>query len=84
MLASVRSPEEALFALRAGADLIDAKEPSDGTLGAVGPETLRAIVAAVGRRRPVSATVAVPSSAWLSRAACVPAAISWTAARKYG
>ena len=57
MLASVRSPEEALFALRAGADLIDAKEPSDGTLGAVGPETLRAIVAAVGRRRPVSATV---------------------------
>lgn len=57
MLASVRSPEEALFALQAGADLIDAKEPLDGVLGAVPPETLRAIVAAVGRRRPVSATV---------------------------
>jgi (5-formylfuran-3-yl)methyl phosphate synthase len=57
MLASVRSPEEALFALQAGADLIDAKEPLDGILGAVPPETLRAIVAAVGRRRPVSATV---------------------------
>jgi (5-formylfuran-3-yl)methyl phosphate synthase len=57
MLASVRSPEEALFALQAGADLIDAKEPLDGILGAVHPETLRAIVAAVGRRRPVSATV---------------------------
>jgi uncharacterized protein (UPF0264 family) len=57
MLASVRSAEEALFALQAGADLIDAKEPSDGTLGAVPPETLRAIVATVGGRRPVSATV---------------------------
>ena len=57
MLASVRSAEEALFAVQAGADLIDAKEPYDGTLGAVSPETLRAIVAAVGGRRPVSATV---------------------------
>ena len=57
MLASVRSPEEALLALQAGADLIDAKEPLDGVLGAVPPDTLRAIVAAVGRRRPVSATV---------------------------
>jgi dihydroneopterin aldolase len=57
MLASVRSAEEALFALQAGADLIDAKEPYAGTLGAVSEETLRAIVAAVGGRRPVSATV---------------------------
>ena len=57
MLASVRSAEEALFALQAGADLIDAKEPSEGALGAVSPHTLRAIVAAVGGRLPVSATV---------------------------
>jgi (5-formylfuran-3-yl)methyl phosphate synthase len=57
MLASVRSAEEALFALQAGADLIDVKEPSEGTLGAVSPEILRAIVATVGGRRPVSATV---------------------------
>jgi uncharacterized protein (UPF0264 family) len=57
MLASVRSAEEALVALQAGADLIDAKEPSDGVLGAVSPATLRAIVAATGGRRPVSATV---------------------------
>ena len=57
MLASVRSAEEALFALQAGADLIDAKEPFDGVLGAVPPEVLRAIVSAVGGRRPVSATV---------------------------
>jgi uncharacterized protein (UPF0264 family) len=57
MLASVRSAEEALFAVQAGADLIDAKEPSHGALGAVLPETLRAIVDTVGGRRPVSATV---------------------------
>lgn len=56
MLASVRSAEEALFALKAGADLIDAKEPSEGALGAVSPETLREIVAAVAGRCPVSAT----------------------------
>jgi dihydroneopterin aldolase len=55
MLASVRSAEEALFALNAGADLIDAKEPSGGTLGAVSIETLREIVADVAGRRPVSA-----------------------------
>src|SRR5271169_3474641 len=57
MLASVRSAEEALFAFQAGADLIDAKDPSHGTLGSVSPDTLRAIVAAVAGRRPVSATV---------------------------
>ncbi len=57
MLASVRSAEEALVALAAGADLIDAKEPSNGALGAVSDETLHAIVAAVAGRRPVSATI---------------------------
>jgi uncharacterized protein (UPF0264 family) len=57
MLASVRTAEEAVFALQAGADLIDAKEPSRGTLGSVSPETLRAIVTAIAGRRPVSATV---------------------------
>jgi len=57
MLASVRSAEEALFAFSAGADLIDAKEPSHGALGAVAPQALREIVAVVAHRRPVSATV---------------------------
>jgi dihydroneopterin aldolase len=57
MLASVRSAEEALFAFQAGADLIDVKDPSRGTLGSVSPDTLRAIVAEVAGRRPVSATV---------------------------
>jgi len=57
MLASVRSAEEALFALQAGADVIDVKDPESGTLGSVARETLREIVASVAGRRPVSATV---------------------------
>jgi uncharacterized protein (UPF0264 family) len=53
----VRSAEEALVALSGGADIIDAKEPGVGALGRVAPEVLRAIVATVGRRCPVSATI---------------------------
>ncbi|MEH3118563.1 MAG: (5-formylfuran-3-yl)methyl phosphate synthase [Methylorubrum populi] len=43
LLVSVRGPDEALVALRAGADLIDAKDPERGALGALPPETVRAI-----------------------------------------
>jgi uncharacterized protein (UPF0264 family) len=57
LLASVRSAAEALDALEAGADLIDAKEPAHGALGALPADVVREIVAAVGGRRPVSATV---------------------------
>jgi uncharacterized protein (UPF0264 family) len=56
VLASVRSASEAMLALAGGADLIDAKDPSHGALGALEPKTIREIVAAVGGIRPVSAT----------------------------
>lgn len=57
-LASVRDVDEALLAARLGADIIDLKEPRLGALGAVPEEERRAILAALGRRRPlVSATV---------------------------
>ncbi|KQQ27055.1 hypothetical protein ASF53_20515 [Methylobacterium sp. Leaf123] len=55
LLVSVRGPDEALTALRAGADLIDAKDPERGALGALPPETVRAIVADVGGRAVTSA-----------------------------
>jgi dihydroneopterin aldolase len=54
-LASVTGPEEAEVALKHGADIIDLKNPESGALGAVPPDVVRATVAAVGRRRPVSA-----------------------------
>jgi len=57
LLASVRSAREASVAVAAGADLIDAKEPHHGALGALDPGTIREIVATVGGARPVSATV---------------------------
>jgi len=55
LLVSVRGPDEALTALRAGADLIDAKDPERGALGALPPETVRAIVAGVGGQAVTSA-----------------------------
>jgi (5-formylfuran-3-yl)methyl phosphate synthase len=56
-LVSVRSGEEALIALNGGADIIDAKEPGNGALGAVSAAALAAIVKAVDGQRPVSATI---------------------------
>ena len=57
MLASVRTLEEALLALEAGADFIDLKEPSQGALGALDHAAVRVCVKAIGGRRPVSATI---------------------------
>jgi (5-formylfuran-3-yl)methyl phosphate synthase len=54
MLASVTGPEEAEIAVRHGADIIDLKDAGAG-FGAVAPAAVRATVAAVARRRPVSA-----------------------------
>lgn len=56
-LASVRDAEEAQTVLAAGADIIDLKEPAKGALGAVDLATIKASVASVAGRVPVSATV---------------------------
>jgi dihydroneopterin aldolase len=55
MLASVTEAAEAEIALAHGADIIDLKDSPNGAFGAVAPETVRATVAAVKGRRPVSA-----------------------------
>ena len=56
-LASVTSADEALLALNAGADVIDCKDPSRGALGALASAKISIIVAAVGGRACVSATI---------------------------
>ncbi|NJD36239.1 MAG: hypothetical protein FIA96_15650 [Betaproteobacteria bacterium] len=56
MLASVTTCAEAMIALEGGADIIDLKNPARGALGALDDETIRAVVAAVAGRVPVSAT----------------------------
>src|SRR5262245_10181190 len=59
MLASVTGPEEAEIAVRQGADIVDLKDVAAG-FGTVTPEVVRATVAAIARRRPVSAVVGEP------------------------
>lgn len=57
LLVSVADAIEARAALDGGADVIDAKDPARGALGAVDAAALRAIVAAVRGARPVSAAL---------------------------
>jgi uncharacterized protein (UPF0264 family) len=57
LLVSVASPADAAAALAGGADLIDAKDPANGALGAVTPQTLREIQATVAGARPVTAAL---------------------------
>jgi hypothetical protein len=57
LLVSVRSAAEALAALAGGADVIDVKEPNQGSLGAADDETISAIVRAVKGRAPLSAAM---------------------------
>jgi uncharacterized protein (UPF0264 family) len=57
LLVSVRNADEARDALDGGADVIDAKDPSRGALGAVDGVTLARVVSVTGRERPVSAAL---------------------------
>lgn len=73
LLVSVRSAEEARAALAGGAEIVDAKDPQRGALGAVELVVLREIVRAVSGMRPVSAALGdagdAESLAHLARAA---------------
>jgi uncharacterized protein (UPF0264 family) len=59
LLASVRTPQEALAAAAAGADIVDLKEPRAGALGALPLAQIGAIVQALRARfaLPISATI---------------------------
>src|SRR6516162_2942347 len=57
LLVSVADVEEAAAALAGGADVIDAKDPRAGALGAVPARVLREIRAVVGDARPVTAAL---------------------------
>src|SRR5438132_1455808 len=55
LLVSVADASEARAALLGGADVIDAKDPRDGALGAVRVELLGALRSAIGAGRPLGA-----------------------------
>jgi len=57
LLVSVASAAEVAAALDGGADLIDAKNPATGSLGAVSVDELRAIWRSVAGARPVTAAL---------------------------
>jgi uncharacterized protein (UPF0264 family) len=57
LLISVSTAAEAIAALAGGADLIDAKDPRTGALGAVSRRAMHEILLAVGSGRPVTAAL---------------------------
>jgi len=57
LLISVRSRDEALDALHGGADIVDAKEPGAGALGAVSLPTFISIADCIAGRVPVTAAL---------------------------
>lgn len=63
MLVSVRSPLEVEAALAGGADIVDAKDPSQGALGAMQPDTLRRVLERVPSTVPFSAALGDPRDA---------------------
>ena len=79
LLVSVRSVEEAADAVAAGADLIDVKEPSAGSLGAASPDVVAGVMRAVDGRRPTSVALGElngeprrAGAAWLAMAELLP------------
>lgn len=81
LLVSVRSVPEALAALEGGAAIVDVKEPARGALGRADDDVIRAIVAAIGGRRPISAAL----GEWVDRQFEIPDAdltyVKWGLAR---
>ncbi len=61
LLASVTDESEARTCISLGADIIDAKNPAAGALGALPAGCIRAIRAALSPQIPVSATIGDPS-----------------------
>ena len=63
LLVSVRSADEVEAALAGGADIIDAKDPARGSLGAVTPDVLAAVAARVPEPVPLSVALGDPAAA---------------------
>jgi uncharacterized protein (UPF0264 family) len=57
LLVSAKNAADAAAALAGGADIVDAKEPSAGALGAVTIDVLREVLSTVAAARPVSAAL---------------------------
>lgn len=72
LLVSVRSAAEVAPAIAGGAQIIDAKEPALGSLGAVSPAALRAIAGALPPGMPLSVALGDPADAGAVAGAIAP------------
>jgi uncharacterized protein (UPF0264 family) len=73
LIVSVRSAAEAETACTSGADLIDIKEPRNGSLGAAAVETVREIVRQVAGRKQVSVALGdLPTAREIAELAVIP------------
>jgi uncharacterized protein (UPF0264 family) len=84
LLVSVSSAAEVAAALKGGADLIDAKNPAAGSLGAVPVDELRAIWRSVAGARPVTAALGDAAEANAVERAARAAAVAGAAFVKLG
>jgi (5-formylfuran-3-yl)methyl phosphate synthase len=70
LLVSVTDAAEARLAVEAGVDIVDVKNPAEGSLGAAGPRVIESVREVVPPERPVSAAVgdlpALPGTAALA------------------
>jgi len=57
LLVSPINEEEAIAAYKGGADIIDVKNPKEGSLGANFPWVIRSVKEAIGSKKPISATI---------------------------
>lgn len=77
LLVSPMNLEEAIAALDGGADIIDVKNPREGSLGANFPWAIRSVVELVAGRVPVSATIGdLPFKPGTASLAALGAAVS--------
>jgi (5-formylfuran-3-yl)methyl phosphate synthase len=81
LLVSVRSAAEVGPAVSGGAQIVDAKEPSAGSLGAVTPAVLAAIAFALPRHIPLSVALGDPAD---DRAAAVSVSAAFEALEAVG
>jgi uncharacterized protein (UPF0264 family) len=85
LLVSVVDAGEARAAAAAGADIVDVKNPAEGSLGAPTPAVIAAVRDAVGGERPVSAAIGdMPNLPGTAALAALGAALSGAAFVKVG
>jgi uncharacterized protein (UPF0264 family) len=85
LLVSVTDADEARVAADAGVDIVDVKNPAEGSLGAAGPGVIGRVRAVVPRERPVSAAIGdLPNLPGTAALAALGAARSGAAYVKVG